>query len=571
MITFKFVRWKNFLSTGNAFIEIKLNENANTLIIGENGAGKSTILDALTFGLFGKAFRKINKPLLINSINTKDCVVEVEFDSNGKSFKIIRGIKPNIFEVYCNGSLLNQDSAARDYQEHLEKFILKMNYKSFTQIVILGSASFTPFMQLSANDRRTVIEDLLDIQIFSIMNTLVKQRFQKNKEDLELNRVLLAGKDEKRSYIEKTIESLKHNSEEKRAALLERVVADNKLLESVSASIADLEQERENTLSRATDINVFKEKHRKLIGLSSKIETNLSRVEKEKAFFSDNISCPTCRQEITETFRDSKIGEAEKKESDYKDGIEKINEEIQSCVEEIHRIDSLLQKVNNIKNDISSYKNKIGSIVSRINETEDAIEKLSTSDTMLDTAILELEDIKLTIDNATKDRESLLNDRKFIETALTLLKDGGIKTKIIKQYLPIINKTINKYLTQMGFFVNFNINEQFEETIKSRYRDEFSYHNFSEGEKMRIDLALLFTWRAVAKARNSISTNLLILDEVFDSSLDGNGTDEFLKIMWSMISDANIFVISHKTDQLFDKFQKVYRFEKHKNFSRLTI
>jgi DNA repair exonuclease SbcCD ATPase subunit len=571
MITFKFVRWKNFLSTGNAFIEIKLNENANTLIIGENGAGKSTILDALTFGLFGKAFRKINKPLLINSINTKDCVVEVEFDSNGKSFKIIRGIKPNIFEVYCNGSLLNQDSAARDYQEHLEKFILKMNYKSFTQIVILGSASFTPFMQLSANDRRTVIEDLLDIQIFSIMNTLVKQRFQKNKEDLELNRVLLAGKDEKRSYIEKTIESLKHNSEEKRAALLERVVADNKLLESVSASIADLEQERENTLSQATDVNVFKEKHRKLIGLSSKIETNLSRVEKEKAFFSDNISCPTCRQEITETFRDSKIEEAEKKESDYKDGIEKINEEIQSCVEEIHRIDSLLQKVNNIKNDISSYKNKIGSIVSRINETEDAIEKLSTSDTMLDTAILELEDIKLTIDNATKDRESLLNDRKFIETALTLLKDGGIKTKIIKQYLPIINKTINKYLTQMGFFVNFNINEQFEETIKSRYRDEFSYHNFSEGEKMRIDLALLFTWRAVAKARNSISTNLLILDEVFDSSLDGNGTDEFLKIMWSMISDANIFVISHKTDQLFDKFQRVYRFEKHKNFSRLTI
>ena len=570
MLLFKVIRWRNFLSTGNIFTEIKLNETSNALIIGQNGSGKPTLLDAITFSLFGKAFRKINKPLLVNSVNEKDCVVEIEFDTNGKNYKIVRGIKPSIFEVYCDDILLNQDSASKDYQEHLEKFILKMNYKSFTQIVILGSASFTPFMQLSANDRRTVIEDLLDIQIFSVMNTIAKQRLQTNKEDLELNRIELSGKEDKKRYIEETITSLKQNSEEKKTQLKHQLENDNQLLNSLQKTISELEEERDGLISSAADQSLLKEKHRKLIALSSKIETNMARAEKEKSFYADNDACPTCRQDLHPTFKATEVAKTERKIEEYKEGVSRITKEIQDCISSINEIETIILKANNIRNEVTSQKSKMVSVISKINELEDAISSLDTSDTLLDKSIEEYDSVTRDIEELNHTREVLLNDRKFIDTAVVLLKDGGIKTKIIKQYLPIINKTINKYLSQMGFFVNFNINEQFEETIKSRYRDEFSYHNFSEGEKMRIDLALVFTWRAIAKARNSINTNLLILDEVFDSSLDGNGTDEFLKIMWSMISDANIFVISHKTDQLFDKFEKVYRFEKHKNFSRIS-
>ena len=570
MITFRNIRWRNFLSTGNIFTEIRLDESPNTLIIGQNGSGKSTLLDAITFALFGKAFRKINKPLLVNSVNEKDCVVEIEFETNGKRYKIVRGIKPAIFEVYCNDTLLNQDSASKDYQDHLEKFILKMNFKSFTQIVILGSASFTPFMQLSANDRRTVIEDLLDIQIFSVMNVIAKQKLQSNKEDLEMNRVELSGKEEKKKYIEETIANLRQNTEEKKTDLTQQLQQNNQLLESIQDSINKLEEERDGLISSAADQTSLKDKHRKLIALASKIETNMARSEKEKSFYAENDSCPTCRQDLDPTFKSQEVEKTEKRIEEYKNGIDKINQEIQECVSQIGQVETILQKVNNIRNEVTSYKSRVVSIVSKINEIEDTISNLDTSNTLLDKSIEEQQLVLTDIETLNSTRERLLNERKFIDTAIVLLKDGGIKTKIVKQYLPIINKTINKYLSQMGFFANFNINEQFEETIKSRYRDEFSYHNFSEGEKMRIDLALLFTWRAIAKARNSVNTNLLILDEVFDSSLDGNGTDEFLKIMWSMIADTNVFVISHKTDQLFDKFQKVYRFEKVKNFSRIS-
>lgn len=570
MILFKVIRYKNFLSTGNVFTEIPLNKDSNTLIIGSNGAGKSTILDALTFALFGKAFRKINKPLLINSVNGKEAVVEIEFDVNGKQYKVIRGIKPNIFEIYCNGTLLNQDSASKDYQLYLEKFILMMNYKSFVQIVVLGSASFTPFMQLSAADRRAIIEDLLDIEIFTTMNVIAKQRMQVNRELLEKNRVAIAGKEEKKVYIEKTINNLKQNNEEKKSDLLAQLQQQMETLANIKKCIDDLEKERDVLLEKASDNVKSKEKHKKLISLQSKIETNLQRTQKEKSFYDDNDSCPTCRQTIDVTFKAVAVETTNKKIEEYETGLQKIVDEIAICIEHINETDRLITKSNNIRNDVSSQKAKMSSIISSINDLEDQIEKLGSSDSMMLDSINELETTTNDLKTLSNEREQLLEEKLYVETAINLLKDGGIKTKIIKQYLPIINKLINKYLSQMGFFVNFNINEQFEETIKSRYRDEFSYQNFSEGEKMRIDLAILFAWRTIAKMKNSINTNLLILDEVFDSSLDVNGTDEFLKIMWNLTDGTNTFVISHKQDQLLDKFQKVYRFEKHKNFSRIA-
>ena len=570
MILFKVIRWKNLLSTGNAFTEIKLNENANALIIGENGAGKSTILDALTFALFGKAFRKVNKPGLVNSVNEKNCVVEIEFDTNGKQYKVIRGIKPNVFEIYCDDILLNQDSASKDYQEHLEKFILKMNYKSFTQIVILGSASFTPFMQLSPSDRRTVIEDLLDIQIFSLMNVIAKQKLIANKDMLERNRIEMSGKEEKRIYIEKTLASLKTNNEEKKKHLQQQIEIHRSTYDRLRSDITILEEERERLVSQATDQTKHKDRHRKLVGLQAKIEANLGKFQKEHSFFCDNDACPTCSQSLEQNFKSEKIKETETKIAELDKGLTDIGEQINVAIETINTVDSILKKVESLKGDISVKRNQQMHLDSTINDLEDQITEMDNADKIVIDNQTELDETVADIEKFTAEREQLLSDRKFIDTALNLLKDGGIKTKIIKQYLPIINKQINKYLAQMGFFVNFNIDENFEESIKSRYRDEFSYHNFSEGEKMRIDLALLFTWRSIAKMRNSVNTNLLILDEVFDGSLDGNGTDEFLKIMWSMIADTNTFVISHKTDQLFDKFQKVYRFGKVKNFSQLT-
>lgn len=570
MITFKVIRWKNFLSTGNAFTEIKLNETSNALIIGQNGAGKSTILDALTFALFGKPFRKINKPLLVNSVNEKACVVEIEFNTNGKEYKVIRGIKPNVFEIYCDGILLNQDSSSRDYQEHLEKFVLKMNYKSFTQIVILGSASFTPFMQLSPADRRTVIEDLLDIQIFSVMNIIAKQKMQVTKEQLEKNRIEIAGKEEKRVYVEKTIEKLKENNESKSESLLlqsSRKVAD---LSEVEKNITEKEEERDSLIEKASEQAALKERHTKLVSLASKIDTNVRRTRDDHNFFCDNDSCPTCRQSIDEVFKSEELSKSKAKIIELEKGLDDINVQIDMTVDKLNALDKIIARMNSVKNEISSLRSKQSSLVSQINDLEDQIAELKSSDSILTSNEQELQQIVAELARLNAERNDLLEERKYIDVAINLLKDGGIKTKIIKQYLPIINKLINKYLAQMGFFVNFNINEQFEETIKSRYRDEFSYHNFSEGEKMRIDLALLFTWRSIAKMRNSVNTNLLILDEVFDGSLDGNGTEEFLKIMWSMVADTNTFVISHKTDQLFDKFQKVYRFDKVKNFSRLV-
>jgi hypothetical protein len=425
-------------------------------------------------------------------------------------------------------------------------------------------------MQLSPADRRTVIEDLLDIQIFSVMSNIAKKRMQGNKELLEKNRITLTATEDKKVYIEKTIASLKQNNQEKKISLQQSLDGHIQSLGHTKTLIADLETERDTLLNQATEHSSLKERHRKLIAYQSKMETNLSRYDKDKSFYCDNDNCPTCRQPIASDFKESIVKETDEKIAELDDGITEIKNQIDVCVSSINEIDHILKKVDNIRNVITGQKSKISSLVSVMNDIEDQIEELGHSDKLLTDNESELHITIETLNDLARQKMDLLEERQYLDVAINLLKDGGIKTKIVKQYLPIINKLINKYLSQMGFFVNFNINEQFEETIKSRYRDEFSYHNFSEGEKTRIDLALLFTWRSIAKMRNSVNTNLLILDEVLDGSLDGNGTDEFLKIMWQMIGDTNTFVISHKQDQMLDKFQKVYKFEKHKNFSRLS-
>ena len=552
------------------FSEIKLNEHPNTLIIGHNGSGKSTLLDALTFVLFGKAFRKVNKSGLVNSINNKDCRVEIEFTSNNKDYKIIRGMKPNIFEVYCDGILLNQDSVSKDYQDNLESFILRMNYKSFTQIVILGSASFTPFMQLSASDRRTVIEDLLDIQIFTVMNNITKQRLVDNKAKIEKNKIESLGKTDTRNHIMKVVDGLRKNDEQRVKDLKEEIERNEKVIQSIDRQISKLNKEYRTILDSTQEYKNLKTRYTKLISLKSQIETNHSRHSNDLEFYTDNDNCPTCKQSIEAGFKSTEIEKLTGKLSELSGGINKIVSEIDSCLSQIEIIDNKMKDAEEIRNQISEKEIKRNHISSNITKFQENIKTISNSNELLESNLSDLKKIEQDIEKIEKENKQLLDEKLVIDTALTLLKDGGIKTKIIKQYIPIINKLINKNLSNMNFMVNFNIDEQFNETIKSRYRDDFAYQNFSEGEKTRIDLALLFTWREIAKMKNSVTTNLLILDEIFDGSLDETGTDDFVKIMWSLIKDSNVFVISHKQDQMVDKFKKVYTFKKKKNFSVIS-
>jgi DNA repair exonuclease SbcCD ATPase subunit len=570
MIIFEKVRWKNFLSTGNAFTEINLTKSANTLIIGNNGAGKSTILDALCFGLFGKPFRKINKPQLLNSINNQAAVVEIEFSIGKKQYKIIRGIKPNTFEVYCNGKLVDQDAKAKDYQDHLEKFILKLNYKSFTQVVILGSASFVPFMQLSPADRRAIIEDLLDIGIFSSMNTVVKEKMAfikdgtvKTKHEMELT-------SERINFQKQSIEEHKNRSEteieKKRKEVNESIDQSFTLQKNV-----ELIQKHIDVLqSRIQDKLTTEKKSAKLLQLESKLESRLKKLEKEYKFYEENHDCPTCKQSIADTFRRNQLSGIDKTKGEIGVGIQDIETKIQEANIRIEEIQKIVKHIQDHNNEIVKHNSTISAINTYIDKLQREINELANNKDSLEEDNQKLKELKQELSVLLEQMEKLSVEKQYFEFAGALLKDTGIKTKIIRQYLPIMNKLINKYLTAMDFFVNFNINEQFEETIKSRHRDEFGYANFSEGEKMRIDLALLFTWRQIAKLKNSTNTNLLILDEVFDSSLDSVGTDEFLKLIREMGTDTNVFVISHKGDQLFDKFRSIIRFEKKNNFSQVA-
>jgi DNA repair exonuclease SbcCD ATPase subunit len=570
MITFQKVRWRNFLSTGNTFTEIDFQRSPNTLIIGNNGAGKSTILDALCFGLFGKPFRKINKPQLLNSINNQAAVVEIEFSIGKKKYKVIRGIKPNTFEIYQNDILLNQDAASKDYQEYLEKFILKLNYKSFTQVVILGSASFVPFMQLSPADRRAIIEDLLDIGIFSSMNIVAKEKMSEIKESTTKTKYEMELTSEKIKFQKQNIEEHKNRTEEEVKKKQEEVKQSIDQNFTLQRDI-DLIQKHINVLqSKIQDKLAVEKKNNKLLQLESKLESRLKKLDKEYKFYEENHDCPTCKQSIADTFRHSQLSGINKTKGEIGVGIQDIETKIQEANKRIEEIQKIVKHIQEHNNEIVKHNSTISAINIYISKLQKEIEELSATKDSIEEENDKLKELQQELAKLVELQKSLSEQKQYYEFAGSLLKDTGIKTKIIKQYLPIMNKLINKYLTAMDFFVNFNINEQFEETIKSRHRDEFSYANFSEGEKMRIDLALLFTWRQIAKLKNSTNTNLLILDEVFDSSLDGVGTEEFLKLIKEMGTDTNVFVISHKGDQLFDKFRSIIKFEKYNNFSRIA-
>ena len=568
MIIFKTVRWKNFLSTGNTFIEIPLDKDSTTLIIGENGAGKSTILDALCFGLFGKPFRNFNKPQLLNTVNGSSCLVEVEFDVGRKNVKVVRGIKPNVFEIYVNGKMYNQDANVRDYQKYLEQQILKLNYQSFTQVVILGSSTFVPFMQLKARHRREVVEEILDIQIFSLMNMLLKQKLKSIDEEMRNVNYEFELTSEKISLQENYIEDLEANKNK----ILEEKISqssemDNKLFIK-KETIRNLEERNGELAKEISDISKTQNRFEKLKGIQATLKEKHRAHTKLIDFFENNTDCPTCQQHIDETFKNNMI-------DNKKDAASKVSFGMQELVDELATTEKTLSYCNDVISRIQETTVEIAKENSSIVELEKYNTKIKTEIEHLQTDNVEKEDheklksLKKELALIDKQKSKLREDKTYSEAARNMLTDTGIKTKIIKQYLPIMNKLINTYLTSMEFYVNFTLNENFEESIKSRYRDDFTYASFSEGEKMRIDLALLFTWRAVAKMKNSTNTNLLILDEIFDSSLDNTGTDEFLKIL-NTLGNENVFVISHKQDALADKFRNTIKFEKVKNFSHVA-
>jgi len=568
LITFKSLKWKNFLSTGNLFTEIDLNKHNTTLIVGENGAGKSTMLDALSYALFSKPFRKINKSQLLNSITRKEMVVEVEFSISSNDYKIIRGIKPNVFEVYQNGKLMNQSAEMKDYQEIVERQILKINHKSFSQVIVLGSATFLPFMQLSGGQRREIIEDLLDLQIFTTMNSLLKDKITSNKENLVQNQSDHKVLSEKIKLIKEHMQEMQNNNDAIIADKNERIDETKEQIETLKIQKENINKEAEKLANQTANLETLEKKMSKLESLKHKIEANLTIINKEVVFFNNHDNCPTCKQEIDHDFKCEAIDFRTNNITEIQEGLGKLSEEYDKVDAEIKVMLDINSKVRQKVMDYHVVDTKITSLTTYINQLNQEINSINKTVEQQDTSKLyELEENLVTI----ADRTNELNDQKNIYGAASiLLKDGGIKSKIIRQYIPIINKLINKYLSAMDFFVQFELDEEFNETIKSRHRDEFSYASFSEGEKMRINLAILFTWRAVAKLRNSINTNILIMDEVFDSSLDSNGTEEFMKILNTITTDTNTFIISHKTDQISDKFDNVIKFEKHKNFSRIA-
>jgi len=568
MIVFRYVRWKNLLSTGNYFTEIKLDNNQNTLVVGENGSGKSTMLDALCFGLFGKAFRNINKPSLLNSINGKDCVIEIEFDTNNKSYKVVRGIKPNVFEIYQNGELLNQDAAARDYQEILEKTILKLNYKSFTQIVILGSASFTPFMQLSSSDRRAIIEDLLDIQIFSTMNGILREKLSGNKDSTTSKKYDIDLSQQKFELQEKYIKELKQNNDVKVKEYDEEIQSNQSVIQTLHDETANLITEVATHQTSVEEKTSVENKLKTITKLESQIESTVSKYRKDISFFQHNDDCPTCRQTIAIGFKETEIANLSTKAAECEHGLSELEKKLLTEQNKLNTITEVQKKIQALQIKIATNNTSITETNKYIAKLQKQIEELKQLKVVSEKEQQDLKELKDSLSQLQEELKVLIQDKTYYEVASGLLKDTGIKTKIIKQYLPIINKLVNKYLASLDFFVNFNLDESFKETIKSRHRDEFTYNNFSEGEKQRIDMALMLTWRAVAKLKNSSNTNLLILDEVFDSSLDTGGTEELMKIL-HMLDGVNLFVISHKGDILQDKFSNVIKFAKEKNFSRI--
>ena len=569
MILFEKIRWKNFLSTGNQYSEVDFQQNKTTLIVGTNGAGKSTVLDALTFSLFGKPFRKINKPQLVNSTNEKDCKVEVEFSIGNIQWKVVRGIKPAIFEIYRNDVVLDQSAAALDQQKWLEQTVLKMNYKSFTQIVILGSSTFVPFMQLPAAHRREVIEDLLDIKIFSSMNSIIKDKIRQCKDEirtLELKKESFKDKVQmQQNFIEELENRGKDNIKDKEISIMS-LTEESGLLMSDNES---LEEPLRQYIREQDELVGYADKLKKLGNLKGKISQKVSTITKEHKFFTENTVCPTCTQEIGEDFRINRISDAQAKAKELQSGYQELEEAIKEEEERERHFLNLSKEITKHTNGISQNNIKISGCQRQIRNLESEIQTITNQ---LENRNIEHEKLEQFKDNLQNTYEELSTKKDLVnyyDFSYGLLKDGGVKTKIIKKYLPLINQQVNRYLQMMDFYINFTLDEEFNETVQSPIHEDFSYASFSEGEKMRIDLALLFTWREVAGYKNSVNTNLLILDEVFDSSLDGFGTEEFLKIIRYVIKDANVFVISHKSG-LEDRFENVIKFDKQKGFSRMV-
>ena len=569
MITFQKIRWKNFLSTGNQFTEIDFQESNTNLIIGTNGAGKSTMLDALTFVLFNKPFRKINKPQLVNAQNERDCLVEIEFEINTRQYLVRRGIKPNVFDIVVNGTELHREADDRAMQRVLEDNILKVNYKSFTQIVILGSSTFVPFMQLTSANRREVIEDLLDIRIFSLMNNILKDKIRTQKEQvksLDLKKETLKDKMKmQQNFIDELENRGKQNIEgnkNKITNLMNEV--DGYLQENIK-----LQEDLENTTKQQEGVAGARQKLSKLNTLRGKISQKVSAITKEHKFFMENTVCPTCTQEIEESFRLNKIDDVQNKAKELKEGFDELESTIKFEQQRERQFNDLSKEITNLTHGISQNNTRVSGNQRQIRDLEYEIQTITENLANRNSEHEKLDEFKTNLSNTFSELSDKKQEIVYHDFAYSLLKDDGVKTKIIRKYLPFINQQVNRYLQMMDFYINFHLDEEFKETVKSPIHEDFSYSSFSEGEKMRIDLALLFTWREVARVKNSVNTNLLIMDEVFDSSLDGFGTDEFLKIIRYVIKDANIFVISHKQDMQ-DKFESVLKFDKVKGFSRMV-
>ena len=568
MITFQKIRWRNFLSTGNSFTEVNFQSNHTNLIIGTNGAGKSTILDALTFVLFNKPFTKINKPQLVNTTNERECVVEVEFEINTRQYLVRRGIKPSVFDIIVNDTPLHREADDRAMQRILEESILKLNYKSFTQIVILGSSTFVPFMQLTTANRREVIEDLLDIRVFSAMNNIVKDKLREKKEQVKSLDLRKENIKDKMKMQENFIEELENRGNANINANKEKIT---KLDTEVGIYISENSKTEEEVFKFTKDqeeVIGAGDKLVKLNNLKGKISQKVSAITKDHKFFTENTVCPTCTQTIEEEFRLNRITDAQNRAKELKDGYEELENTIKFEQERERQFNALSKEITKLNHEISQNNTRVSLNQRQIRDLENEIQTITKNLANRNTEHEKLEEFRTNLQKTFEELSKKKEEIVYYDFAYSLLKDDGVKTKIIKKYLPFINQQVNRYLQMMDFYINFNLDEEFNETVKSPIHEDFSYSSFSEGEKMRIDLALLFTWREVARVKNSVNTNLLIMDEVFDSSLDGFGTDEFLKIIRYVIKDANIFVISHKSD-LHDKFESVIRFEKIKGFSRM--